>query len=88
MPVDKRAKLLDMRAGRLRSGTHEVARDLRIYHHSTQVRIDRQGQDLDQDPAIDGHIVQVNRLGLVVYDMLPRDRVLCVPMPMCRSDLI
>ena len=44
-------------------------------HLASQVRVDREHERLDKEPAIQGHSVEVYGLRFVIYGSLPRLRV-------------
>jgi hypothetical protein len=50
-------------------GTHEVRLDTGGAHPAAHVRVDRQRERLDEEAAVEGHVLEVDRLGRI------RDRV-------------
>ena len=66
--------------------THKGIRNVRVLHPPPQVRVDREDEGLDKYTAMQGLIVQINRLGFVVDQCFARNRISCAAKAMTSSD--
>ena len=73
LPQREVSEMRDERGGNI---TYKSFLGIFPLHQTPHVRVNGKHQDLDEDAPIERHVVEVDRLRLVVDDGLPRDGII------------